>query len=92
MCSSDVDFLSKGSFTYLSNSNACSSSWLDHESSSNCVEISKIGIMYEISLCDHIPLYFELEFHGVQRQELHAVTETNHTEYFWIPLAKMSMY
>ena len=46
--------------------------------------------MYEISLCDHIPLYFELEFHGVQRQELHAVTETNHTEYFWIPLAKMS--
>ena len=46
--------------------------------------------MYEIRIWDHIYHCFELEFPGVQPQELYAKTEAGHTDYFWITWDKMS--
>ena len=90
LCMSDVNLLPENSFTYLSNNNACSTSWLDHVSCSTGVEISKIRIMYEISFCDHIPLCFELELPDVQPKELQTIAETDDKEFFWIAWDKMS--
>ena len=84
-CMSDVNLLPKDSFTDLCFSNQCSVSWSGHMMLKSLkLQLSKKLISVTISY------FFELKLPGVHTQELHAITEADHTGSFWISWDKMS--
>ena len=78
----DRDRLPPDSFTYVSSSNICSTSWLDHVIDSGGLRFGKIEIMYGETFFDHIPLYFEILlsnnlFNGNLLEESKHESDTN---------------
>ena len=60
LITSDINSLPPDSFTYVSRSSECATSWLDHALCSNGNILRNFEIMYGFTFEDHIPLYFEL--------------------------------
>jgi len=58
----DIQNMSPDSYTYISRSNICSTSWLDHVVTSSTCFPRNFGIMYGSTFDDHIPLVFILDF------------------------------
>ena len=59
---SDVSCLPSNSYTYISPTQTCATSWLDHVLTTNISIISKHEILYGTTFYDHIPICFELHF------------------------------
>ena len=57
---SDVAKLPPNTYTYISQSSICSTSWLDHIISSNDNHVINPMVHFGVSLDDHIPISFEL--------------------------------
>ena len=57
---SDLVGLPQCSYTYISPSEACSTSWLDHVVTSRLDMAKNFDIFYGHAFYDHLPIYFEL--------------------------------
>ena len=59
LVSPDINLMPVDSFTYVSRSSECATSWLDHILCSDGNLVQNIKILYGFTFEDHIPLYFE---------------------------------
>ena len=57
--------LQPDSYTYVSSTESCGTSWLDHLIVSDAETVTMIDIKYGFKFCDHIPLIFGINVNCV---------------------------
>ena len=84
---SDIENLPYDSFTYVSQSPSCGTSWIDHILVSSPQLVDDCSILYGTKFDDHIPLYFTLNTPGEvtahQAQSCDGVMSQSNFFVFW---------
>ena len=62
----DVNKLPADTYTYISETNNCSTSWIDHVLSTDADIIYDIRVLYGVTFYDHVPLQFLIRLSPVR--------------------------
>ena len=70
----DVDKLDQDTYTYISDSNNCSTSWIDHVLCTDPLIVDDISVLYGVTFYDHIPLKFIIRLPVISNITTETVT------------------